>query len=84
MSRRVLFNVMKLTFPFNPVRNLGRSLTLVIIDKMQITFVEVNLTPYCGQRMLKYSLRTNTEPKIAKLVTKCSKGESNFAYHSCA
>lgn len=80
MSRRV-FNVMKLTFPFNLVRNLGRSLTLVIIDRMQITFVEVNLTPYGGQRMLEYSLRTNTEPKIAKLVTK---GESNFAYHSCA
>lgn len=81
---RMVFNVMKLTFPFNTVRNLSRSLTLVIIDKMQITFVEVNLTSYCDQRMLKYSLRTKTEPKEAKLVTKCSKGESNFAYPSCA
>lgn len=45
MSRSV-FKVMKLTFPFNPGRNLGRSLTLVIIDKMQIAFVKVNLKPY--------------------------------------
>lgn len=45
MSRSV-FKVMKLTFPFNPGRNLGRSLTLVIIDKMQIAFRKVNLKPY--------------------------------------
>jgi len=55
MSRSV-FNVMKLTFPFNPGRNLGRSLTLVIIAKMQIAFVEVNLKPYLRPTCVKNNL----------------------------
>lgn len=55
MSRSV-FNVMRLTFPFNPGRNLGRSLTLLIIDKMQIAFVEVNLKPYLRSTHVKYNL----------------------------